>query len=380
MNRIYLDWNATAPVLPQACDAMVEALTAVPGNASSVHHEGQIARTVVERARRAVAKAVNSPAQAVVLTGGATESNNQVLRHHVRVTDEPFIVCTAVEHPSVLEVVHDLEREGVRTAIWPVDRHGKLDLEWLEAKLAEGVTLVSVMWANNEVGNLNPITEISSLTNEFDAVLHVDGTQALGRVPVDFNAAGIDYMTLSFHKMGGPKGIGAIVLREGVKVDALLAGGHQERGRRPGTENVPAAAGLVATMETLGERGEQWREELARKRALFLEALEVEVGQFELRGDTSAMLPNTVNVAFEGIDGEDFLLALDLEGVSASSGSACTAGSLEPSHVVLAMGFEHDDARRSVRFSFGPSTPDEELVEACRRIGGVADRLQALQG
>ncbi|QDG54155.1 cysteine desulfurase [Persicimonas caeni] len=378
MNRIYLDWNATAPVLPEAREAMVEALSGVPGNASSVHHEGQIARTVVERARRAVAKAVNAPAQAVVLTGGATESNNQVLRHHVRVTDEPFVICTAVEHPSVIEVVRDLEQEGVRCAIWPVDAKGRLDLGWLEAKLDEGATLVSVMWANNEIGNVYPIAEIAELVHDKGATLHVDGTQALGRIPVDFNGADIDYMTLSFHKMGGPKGIGAIVLREGIKIEAILAGGHQERGRRPGTENVPAAAGLVGAMAALGEQGDAWREALQRKRALFLEALTEQAPGLELRGDLEHTLPNTLNVAFEGIDGEDFLLAADLEGVSASSGSACTAGSLEPSHVVLAMGFEHDDARRSVRFSFGPATPDEDLMEAARRVGAIVERLSAL--
>ena len=380
MNRIYLDWNATAPILPAAREAMVEALSGVPGNASSVHHEGQIARTVIEKARRAVAKAVNSPAQAVVLTGGATESNNQVLRHHVRVTDAPFIVCTAVEHPSVLEVVRDLEHEGVRCAIWPVDRQGRLDLGWLRAKLDEGATLVSAMWANNETGNVYPISDIAHIVRDAGAVFHVDATQALGRVPVDFDAAGIDYMTLSFHKMGGPKGIGAIVLREGVKVEAILAGGHQERGRRPGTENVPAAAGLVAAMAELGGRAADWQETLGQKRALFLGALREQIPDLELRGDLQNTLPNTLNVAFEGIDGEDFLLAADLEGISASSGSACTAGSLEPSHVVLAMGFEHDDARRSVRFSFGPSTPDDDLVEASRRIGAIVGRLRALMG
>lgn len=380
MNRIYLDWNATAPVLPAVQNAMVEALSGVPGNASSVHHEGQMARTVVEQARRAVAKGVNSPAQAVVLTGGATESNNQVLRHHVRVTDEPFVVCTAVEHPSVREVVRDLEHEGVRCAIWPVDRQGRLDFDWLRDKLDEGATLVSAMWANNETGNVYPIAEIAQVVREAGAVFHVDATQALGRVPVDFNAAGIDYMTLSFHKMGGPKGIGAIVLREGVKVEAILAGGHQERGRRPGTENVPAAAGLVAAMAELRNQGATWHDELARKRELFLQALREQVPDLELRGDQNNTLPNTLNIAFAGIDGEDFLLAADLEGISASSGSACTAGSLEPSHVVLAMGFEHDDARRSVRFSFGPSTPDDDLVEASRRIGAVVERLMALVG
>lgn len=380
MKRIYLDWNATAPVLPQVREAMVQALEGVPGNASSVHHEGQMARTVVERARRAVAKAVHAPAQAVVLTGGATESNNQVLRHHVRTTAEPFIVASTVEHPSVLEVIGDLEREGVRVARWPVDARGRLDLDWLAERLDEGASLVSVMWANNEIGNVYPIADIAALVHEAGAILHVDATQALGRVPVDFDAAGVDYMTLSFHKMGGPKGIGAIVLREGVKVEAILAGGHQERGRRPGTENVPAAAGLVAAADALRAHADDWHAALAHKRAVFLDALAEQVADFELRGDPEHALPNTLNVAFPGIDGEDFLLAIDLEGVAASSGSACTAGSLEPSHVVLAMGYEHDDARRSVRFSFGPSTSDEEIVEACRRIGVVLERLDALAG
>ncbi len=379
MKRIYLDYNATAPVLPEVRQAMMEALEAVPGNASSIHHEGQIARARVERARRAVARAVGAPAQAVVFTAGATESNNQVLRHHVRVEDEPFLVCTAVEHPSVIEVMRDLERDGAETAIWPVDRQGRLDLEWLRARLEEGATLVSVMWANNEIGNIYPIAEIAELVHEYDARLHVDATQALGRVPVDFGEAEVDLMSLSFHKMGGPKGIGAIVLREGQKIEAILAGGHQERGRRPGTENVPAAAGLEAAVSALAEQGERWNELLQAKRRLFLEELRKVAGDFELRGDPEHFLPNTVNVAFAGIDGEDFLLAADLEGISASSGSACTAGSLEPSHVVLAMGFEHDEARRSVRFSFGPTTPDEDLVEACQRIARITDRLRALE-
>jgi cysteine desulfurase len=383
LKRIYLDWNATAPMLPEAREAMIEALGGVHGNASSVHHEGQVARTVIERARRAVAAAVGAPAQAVILTGGATESNNQVLRHHIRATGQPALVCTAVEHPSVLEVVRELELGEVPCTVWPVDSQGRLDLEWLRARFERSTeprpTLISVMWANNEIGNIYPIAEIAELVHEFGALLHVDATQALGRAPLDFEAAGVDIMTLSFHKMGGPKGIGAIVAREGLKVEATLAGGHQERGRRPGTENVPAAAGLSGALGALAGQGAAWRDALAQKRALFLAALAEHAGEFTLRGDLENCLPNTLNVAFEDVDGEDLLIALDLEGVSASSGSACTAGSLEPSHVVLAMGFEHDDARRSVRFSFGPSTEDADLVEAARRVGALAGRLGALK-
>ncbi|MGM0556768.1 MAG: cysteine desulfurase family protein [Myxococcota bacterium] len=378
MDRIYLDWNATAPTLDVVREAMIEALERVPGNASSVHQEGQRARTVIETTRRAVARAVNSPAQAVVFTGGATESNNQVLRNHVAAVDDPHLICTAVEHPSVLEVVDALAEEGVKTEVWPVDKAGRLDLDWLRERLEDGATMVSVMWANNEIGNVYPIAEIAELVHEYDALLHVDGTQALGRIPVDFTEADVDYMTLSFHKMGGPKGIGAIVLKEGIKVGSILAGGHQERGRRPGTENVPAAAGLEAAIRLLEKDGPEWHEELKARRAHFLEKLREEVPELELRGDSENMLPNTLNVAFPSVDGEDLLLALDLEGVSASSGSACTAGSLEPSHVVLAMGYEHDDARRSVRFSFGPTTTHEELDRAAETIGSVARRLSAL--
>jgi cysteine desulfurase len=378
MERIYLDWNATAPLLPEVREAMVTALDSTYANASSIHRDGQAARSVVERARRAVAKAVSAPPQAVVLTGGATESNNQVIRDHVRVTDDPFVVCSAVEHPSVLEVIADLDRAGVPTRVLPVDRVGRLQTEALQQALADGASLVSVMWANNEIGNLYPVEELAATVHEAGALLHVDGTQALGRIPIDFDSSGIDFMSLSFHKMGGPKGIGAIVVREGLKVGALLSGGHQERGRRPGTENVPAAAGLEAAAKLVLRRAADWNGLLEAKREVLVTALREAVADVEFRGDQESRIPNTLNLAFPGVDGEDALLALDLEGVSMSSGSACTAGSLEPSHVVLAMGFVETDARRSVRLSFGPTTPDEHLVIAAQKIGRIVDRLRNL--
>lgn len=376
--RLYLDWNATAPVLPEVREAMTEALQTVPGNASSVHQDGQAARAVVERARRAVAEAVKAPSQAVVLTGGATESNNQVLRDHVRTTDDPFVVCSAVEHPSVLEVVETLEQEGVETAVWPVDEAGRVDTDWLEARLDEGATMISIMWANNEVGNVYDVASIADIAHQAGAVVHVDATQALGRIRLDFDEAGIDYMTLSFHKMGGPKGVGATVVREGNKIGPLYAGGHQERGRRPGTENVPAAAGVEAAARCCAHRLGEWNEALETRKSAFVETLRKATEQMELRGDPEQQLPNTVNVAFEGVDGEDLLMALDLEGISASSGSACTAGSLEPSHVILAMDYDEARARESIRFSFGPSTPRDEMIEAADTIGEVVGRLRRL--
>ena len=375
--RLYLDWNATAPALPAVCEAVAQAMHQICGNASSVHREGQAARAIIERTRRSVAQAIGAPAQAVIFSGGATESNNQVLRDHVTTTEDPFVICSAVEHPSVLEVVEKLKGQGVQTAIWPVDGQGSLKMDWLDDRLREGATLVSVMWANNEVGNLYDVAEVARRVHEAGALVHVDGTQALGRVPLNFEEVGIDYMTLSFHKMGGPKGVGATVVREGLKVGALLAGGHQERGRRPGTENVPVISGVDAAMRELMEHGERWTTELRERKAIFAGGLE-RVEGVEFRGTLDRQLPNTVNVAFEGVDGEDLLLALDLEGISASSGSACTAGSLEPSHVILAMGYDKERARQSVRLSFGPSTPVEGLQRAALKVGEVVERLRGL--
>lgn len=360
--RIYLDWNATAPLSDEVRDAMVAALDDF-GNASSVHQEGQRSRSVVERARRAVAKAVNAPPQAVVFTGGATEANNQVLRQF------DHIAVSAVEHPSVLEVAGLLEHQVIG-----VDDRGRISADSVSTAVGQGAELVSVMLANNEIGNVYAVADLAAAAHEGGALFHTDATQALGRVPIDFEALGADFLTLSFHKCGGPKGIGAIVTREGLKVAPLLAGGHQERGRRPGTENVVAAAGVTALCRGIA-RGVP-TVDLEAMRETFLNGLSG--AHPDLRGDQDHRLPQTVNVAFEGIDGEDLLLALDLEGIAASSGSACTAGSLEPSHVVLAMGFEERDARRSVRLSFGPTTTLGELAAAAGRIVGVVERLRLL--
>ena len=378
MQRIYLDWNATAPLLPEVRDALISALERYPGNASSIHREGQTARSVIERCRRAVARAVGAPAQAVVLTGGATEGNNQVLRTHVRYTQGAHIVCSAVEHPSVLEVVESLAQQGVKTTIIGVDRAGRLDYAALERALDDGATLVSVMWANNENGNVYDVERIASMVHAAGALYHTDATQALGRLGIDFRAVGADYMTLSAHKMGGPKGIGAVVVREGLVLEAMLSGGHQERGRRPGTENVPAAAGLEAAAKLIVTERPAWTERLLGAREALLSALNEHAPGFQVRCDPENYLPNTLNVAFDGVGGEDLLLALDLAGVSASSGSACTAGSLEPSHVILAMGYEPGEAKRSVRFSWGITTPARDVTHAAQRVGEVVGRLRAL--
>lgn len=377
-DRVYLDWNATAPMLPAVRRAMAEALESVPGNASSVHQEGQRARTMVESARRSVAEAVGAHPQGVVLTAGATESNNQVLHSHAARVEDAVIACSEVEHPSVVEVVERMgERGEAEVTTIDVQRDGALDTESLDEALNEGATLVSVMLANNETGVTYPVDEIAERVREAGAEFHVDATQALGRMPVDFESTGADYMTLSFHKMGGPKGIGATVVREERTVDAWMAGGHQERGRRAGTENVPAAAGLEAAADCVTERLDDWIEQLDALRAAFRARLDDQIGrdvEVELRGRKDG-LANTLNLAFGDVDGEDLLMALDLEGVAASSGSACTAGSLEPSHVILAMGYDRPTAKQSVRFSFGPTLEKDCIRKAADRVGRVVQRL-----
>ncbi len=364
-------------MLPSVRSAVSAAMDGVFGNASSVHQEGQAARTQVERTRRAVAKALNGPAQSVILTSGATESNNLVIRDFAHRNPGATLHFTAVEHPSVVEVAGELQTGGYAVKRIPVDASGQLDLAFLER--VEPGDLVSVMWANNEMGNIYPIADIAAEVHERKALLHVDATQALGRIPVDFGAVKADFMSLSFHKMGGPKGIGALLIREGRKVEAILAGGHQERGRRPGTENVPAAAGLEAAMRELTDHGALWTERLRASHELMMARL-IKIDGLTLRGNAHGpqALPNTLNFAVEGVDGENLLLALDLDGVALSSGSACTAGSLEPSHVILAMGFEPKKARESVRISFGPTTTEEDLIDAADRIERTVDRLRRI--
>ncbi|QED25719.1 cysteine desulfurase [Microvenator marinus] len=371
MNRIYLDWNATAPMLPEVQVAVLEAMK-LPGNASSIHQEGQAARTIIERARRAVAKAVSSAAQGVFFTGGATESNNQILKDFVRRKPECTLICSSVEHPSVIEVVSDLSGM-VATRQLKVDEAGRIDLD--DLREISGPFLVSLMWANNEIGNIYPIREVADFVHERGGLLHVDGTQALGRIPINFRESGADFMSLSFHKMGGPKGVGAVVVREGLKVENMVSGGHQERGRRPGTENVPVIAGVEMAMNCLIENLGVWNSQMAELRERLFQGLAA-TGAVR-RGDAESCLPNTLNVAWD-LDGEDMLLALDLAGVAVSSGSACTAGSLEPSHVILAMGFDEARARQSIRFSLGPSTTREEVDDAIERVSKVVDQLRRI--
>lgn len=369
MKRIYLDWNATAPLLESVKQAIVDGLDSFQGNASSIHQDGQKARSLVEKTRRKTASVLNAPAQSVVFTGGATEANNQVIRDHVQKTHNPVLACVVTEHPSVLEVVKEFAKDHPIHLI-EVDREGRVD--WENLTLEPAPTLLSCMFANNETGVLNNLKAAHQKSEDWGAVFHVDATQGVGRESVDFEAIGADFLTASFHKMGGPKGVGVILIKEGQTLNAIIAGGHQERGRRPGTENLISISGLLAALQDMEREHEEWKEKTIVLRELLLEG--ISDLSFEIRGSG---LKNTLNLAF-GIDGEDLLIGMDLAGLSASSGSACTAGSLDPSHVILSMGYSEKDAKESVRFSFGPQTSEVQIRRAAQVIVETVQRLKSL--
>lgn len=378
--RIYLDHNATTPLDPRAAAAMRRCLDEAHGNASSVHEDGRVARALVEEGRRRVAALVGAEPADVVLTSCATEANNAALRGLAEWLREAhgdaLLVTTEVEHPSVLGPAAWLARNGVEVRRCPVDGLGRLDPERLAALIDPGrPAIVSVMLANNEVGNVYPVRAVADLAHAAGAHVHVDAVQAAGKLPVDVHALGADLLTLSAHKLYGPKGVGALWVRRGLRLAPLLLGGHQERGRRAGTENVPGAVGFGEAARLATDHEEPARQAALRDR---LWAAVARIDGAHRNGDPEAALPNTLNVSFDGVEGEVVLASLDLEGVSVSSGSACTAGSLEPSHVLLAMGLAPERARGAVRFSLGRGTTQADVDHVADLLPDVVARGRAL--
>ncbi|MFT5430705.1 MAG: cysteine desulfurase, partial [Myxococcota bacterium] len=341
MRRTYLDHNASAPLSEAASNAMRGWLdVGHVGNPSSIYAEGRRARRAVEDAREHVAQAIGARPKDIVFTSGATEANVTVLR----AASGP-IVCSAIEHPSVLETAELL---GARVV--GVDSGGRVDPSALEGLLEPGA-LCSIVWANNEIGTIQDVTDIAGVCRKVGALLHLDGAQALGKIPVDVTSIDCDFLTLSSHKIGGPIGAGALWIRPGLAVDPLMTGGHQERGRRAGTEPVLSLIGFGAAATEVDARLEA-AGHVTGLRDRLADRLVAAGGR--INGCMATALPNTLNIRFDDVAGDALLMALDMAGVAASSGSACTAGSLEPSHVLLALGLTHDEASQALRFSLGP--------------------------
>ncbi|HOB75375.1 MAG TPA: cysteine desulfurase NifS [Phycisphaerae bacterium] len=380
MNWIYLDNNATTRPDPRVVEAMLPFLGDQYANPSSVHLFGQQVRHAVETAREQVAGALGAKPRQIVFTGGGSEANTLAIRGTLASRpNKRHFITTAVEHDSVLRLAGQLEKEGYRVTYLGVDPLGRLDLAELEAALADDTALVSVMHANNETGVIFPIERIGQLTAARGVPLHVDATQTVGKLPVDTGKLPVQLLTLAAHKFHGPKGVGAVYVGKGVRLRPQVLGGHQERDLRAGTENVPGIVGTGAAIQLAVTHLE---EENTRVRALRdrLEAGLLErIAIAHVNGDRTQRLPNTINIGFEALEAEAVLMLLSKEGICVSSGSACSSGSLEPSHVLQAMGIDPRIAHGAVRFSLSRFTTDEEITRTLEIVPRAIERLQSLQ-
>ncbi|MGH9451214.1 MAG: cysteine desulfurase family protein [Terriglobia bacterium] len=384
MRRIYLDHNATTPLAPEVFEAMKPYLTGAFGNASSIHSWGQEARAAVEDARESVAALLRAEPGEIIFTSGGTESDNTALfgvaeAAGARLTSgKPHVVTTAIEHSAVLNAAQALERRGVLVTFVAPGPEGVIDPGDIERAITPETVLISVMHVNNELGTLQPVEEIGRLARERGIVFHTDAVQSVGKVPVDVRQVNAQLLSLSAHKLNGPKGVGALYLRKGTPCLPLLYGGHHERDRRPGTENVAGIVGLGKAAALALARGQ---EEAARVASLRdrLESSILEAIPFStLNGDRRRRVAPTSSISFAFVDGESFVIAADLLGLACSTGSACSSGSLEPSHVLSAIGKTRAEARSTVRFSLGTTTTSEDIDDALAIVSEVVERLRSL--
>ncbi len=380
MRRIYLDNAATTAVSPRVLEAMLPYFTQVHGNASSIHGFGREAKRAVETARRQVMKALNAAApQEVYFTAGGTESDNWAIKGAALARQGGHIITTAIEHHAVLHTCQWLENQGFSVTYLPVDEFGRVAAAQVEKALREDTILVSVMAANNEVGTIQPVAEIGALCRERGVLFHTDAVQAVGAMPIDVQAMKIDLLSLSGHKIHGPKGAGALYVRKGVKLDAFIHGGAQERGFRAGTENVPAIVGLGTAIEDACENLAENAAHMTALRQRLIDGLMTRISGTRLNGHPTERLPGNANLSFDRVEGEALLLRLDLMGVAASSGSACTSGTLDPSHVLMALGLTQAQANGALRLTIGTDTTAEEIDAVLDILPPIVEDLRRMQ-
>jgi cysteine desulfurase len=380
MKRIYFDHNATTPLTPEVLAAMLPYLTEEFGNASSIHAYGQNARGAVEQARSSVAALVGARAADIMFTSGGTESNNHAILGAVAAApgNAKHVITSAVEHVAVLDACKALAKSGIDLTVLPVDRDGLVNPEGVRGAIRPETVLITLMLANNEIGTIEPIEEIGKIAAEKGIVFHTDAVQAAGKIPVDVEKLGVDLLSISAHKFCGPKGVGALYIRKGTHLEPLMYGGHSERDRRPGTEDVAAIAGMgkAAELALTGMRKESERIRGLRDR--------LERGLLDcvphswVNAARAPRVPNTSNLTFPFIEGESMVIALDLKGIACSTGAACSSGAVEPSHVLMALGLVPEDARATLRLSLGHQTTEEEIDSALETIPPVIERLRQL--
>ena len=386
-DTIYLDAAATTPLDPDVLAAMMPYLTGSFGNPSSIYQLGQETKAAIEQARGAVARVIGARPAEIVFTSGATESDNTALagvlwsaRFRSPNGPAPHLITSAVEHHAVLHCAEFLEKQGFAVTVVPVDRDGFVDPATVEAAIRPETALISIMYANNEVGAIQPIAEIGRIAREHGVPFHTDAVQAAGALAIDVNALNVDLLSLSAHKFGGPKGVGCLYVRKGVAIEWMQLGGGQEGGRRGGTENVAGTVGFGAAIER-AERERSTRSEYLRTlRDELYAKIVAAIPEARLNGpaDGDRRLPNNLNIAIPGVQGETMLLALDMMGIAASAGSACTTGNSAPSHVLLAMGLSEELARSSLRFSVGPGITSEDLDDVVSALEEIVQRTRSI--
>jgi cysteine desulfurase len=379
--RVYFDYNATTPLAEDVTDAVVRATREVFGNASSVHHFGQQAKATMDEARSAVATLLNGDLSEIVFTSGGTESDNFAIRgaaEALEPTGRRHLIASAIEHEAVLNTLKALARRGWRTTLLAVDQSGIVSPDRLRDAIGADTAVVSVMHANNEIGTIQPIAALAAIAHEHGALMHTDAVQSAGKIPVDVRVLGVDLLSLSAHKFNGPKGAGVLWIKRGTRMQPVLTGGKHERNRRAGTENVPAIAGLgVAARLAAGKLSADAPRVAALRDRLEAGILRAVPGT-AVNGAPESRVPNTTNISFERIEAESLLIALDLEGVAVSTGSACSSGTLEPSHVLRAMGLPTHRTQSSLRFSLGMFSTEEEVDRVIDVLPRLVEKLRNL--
>ncbi len=373
-----MDHGATTPVREEVLEAILPFFREQYGNPSSLHAQGREVRHAVDQAREVTAKALGAGPDEIFFTSGGTESNNLALRGSAKKRGSAgHIITSSIEHHAVYDVCRDLEKEGHKVTYLPVDRYGLVNPNEVEAAITPDTFIISIMAANNEVGTLQPVDQIGAIAKKHNILFHTDAVQVVGQLPLDLSKLDVDFLSLSAHKFNGPKGIGAIYKRKGVRIDPLYRGGGQERKLRPGTENVPGIIGLSRALELSVNEIPEKKKLLEGLRDQLIQGL-LKIEDVVLNGHPELRLPGNVNVSFKYIEGESVLLSLDLQGIAASSGSACSSGSLEPSHVLSAIGLDHQTSHGSIRFSLGRGNTEEDVEYVLKNIPPIVDKLRRI--
>jgi len=380
MQRIYLDHAATTPTSPEVVKAMLPYFTDAFGNASSIYSYGREARGAVEEARTKVAELIGARSEEIILTSGGTEADNYALKGVAYANERKgnHIITTSIEHHAVMEVCKFLEKRGFKINYLPVDKYGLVDPDDVKRAITDKTILISVMHANNQVGTIEPVEEIGKIAREAGVCFHTDAVQTLGHIPVNVDKLKVDLLAISAHKFYGPKGVGALYARKGTRLVSFMHGGEQEKRRRAGTENVPAIMGLGKAVELAGQEMGEEAERLAYLRDKLIKGLGEKIDHIRLNGHPTRRLPNNVNVSVDFVEGESMLLNLDLEGICASTGSACSSAILEPSHVLLALGLPPEQAHGSLRFTLGRENTEADVERVLEVLPGIVARLRAM--